>query len=233
MIRSREARLGNPEIDLNVDIKALELDESHAAAALLAHGMRDNPMHVKVFGTDPDHRERRLLRFFGHLVAYVHSNGSVLGAYVHGELIGVLGMMEPGGCRPALMDALRFASVIVASNSPAGVLRILRWLAAWARNDSADPHWHIGPMAVRPAHRRRGIGRRLMTHCCQRMDALAATAYLETDLAINVDFYETLGFLVVKHELVLGMPNWFMSRPPSYSTTAPSDAVPTSETLRN
>jgi hypothetical protein len=65
------------------------------------------------------------------------------------------------------------------------------------------------------------------------MDALAATAYLETDLAINVDFYETLGFLVVKHELVLGMPNWFMSRPPSYSTTAPSDAVPTSETLRN
>ena len=202
-------------MDLVIDIKALTPDELHAAAALLAHGMRDNPLHVKVFGTDPGDRERRLLRFFDPLVAYVHSHGAVLGAYVHGELIGVLGIMEPGGCRPAVMDALRFTGVIVASNPPAGVLRILRWLATWARNDPAWPHWHIGPMAVRPAYRRQGIGRRLMIRCCEHMDARAATAYLETDLAINVAFYETLGFVVIKHELVLGEPNWFMSRPPS------------------
>jgi catechol 2,3-dioxygenase-like lactoylglutathione lyase family enzyme len=65
------------------------------------------------------------------------------------------------------------------------------------------------------------------------MNALATTAYLETDLEINVAFYETLGFLVVKHELAPVVPNRFMSRPPSYSTTAQSDAAPTSETLRN
>ena len=202
-------------MDPIVDTKALTPDELHAAAALLAHGMRDNPLHVKVFGADPDHRERHLLRFHGHLVAYVHSHGAVLGAYVQGELIGVLGIMEPGGCRPAMMDALRFARVIVASNPPTGVVRILRWLATWARNDLAGPHWHIGPMAVHPVYRRRGIGRRLMIHCCQHIDALAATAYLETDLAINVAFYETLGFLVIKQEVVLGVPNWFMTRPPT------------------
>ena len=44
------------------------------------------------------------------------------------------------------------------------------------------------------------------------MDALGAAAYLETDLAINVAFYETLGFGVSRHEVVLGVPNWFMSR---------------------
>lgn len=210
--------------DVLVDIRTLSPAELHAAAALLAHGMGDNPMHVEVFGSNPDNRQRRLLRFLDHLVAYVQSHGAVLGAYLHGELIGVLGMMEPGRCRPALMDTLRFASVIVASNPPVGVLRICRWLAAWARNDPANPHWHIGPLAVRPAYRRRGIGRRLMTRCCERMDALAATAYLETDLATNVAFYETLGFVVTTHERVLGVPNWFMSRPPSCSTMV--DAVP-------
>jgi ribosomal protein S18 acetylase RimI-like enzyme len=205
-----------------IDIRALTPDELHAAAGVLAQGMRDNPMHMKVFGTDPDHRERRLLRFLGHLVAYVHSHGSVSGAYVHGKLVGVLGMMRPGGCRPSLVDTLRIASVIVASNPSAGVLRILRWLATWARNDPAWPHWHIGPLAVRPAYRRRGIGRRLMTDCCQRMDALAATAYLETDLAINVAFYETLGFVVIRQKVVLGVPNWFMSRPASSMPVDPA-----------
>lgn len=227
-----ETMLGNSAVDLTVDIRALTPDELRAATALLAHGMRDNPLHVRVFGTDPERRGRRLIRFLDPLVAYVHAHGAVLGAYVKGELIGVLGMMEPGGCRPALMDALRLASMIVASNPPDGALRILRWLATWARNDPAWPHWHIGPMTVDPAYRRRGIGRHLMTHCCRQMDALAATAYLETDTKTNVAFYETLGFAVIKHERVLGVPNWFMSRPPSHRKTAPSDAVPTSEIPR-
>lgn len=203
------------EGDLTVDIKALMPGELHAAAALLAHGMRDNPLHMKAFGADPERRQERLSRFLGQSVAFVQSRGTVLGAYVRGELIGVLGMMEPGRCRPGLMDKLRFAGVILASNPPAGVFRIRRWLAAWARNDPDDPHWHIGPLAVHPEYRRRGIGRRLMFHCCQNLDALKGTAYLETDLAINVAFYETLGFIVTGQEVVLGVPSWFMSRPPS------------------
>jgi ribosomal protein S18 acetylase RimI-like enzyme len=209
-----------------LDIRELTPGELRVAAAILADGMLDNPLHVEVFGTDLDHRHRRLLRFLGHLIAYVQSNGDVLGAYVQGEMIGVLGMIKPGRCRPALMDTLRFAGIIAASNRPAGTLRILRWLGAWARNDPVGPHWHIGPLAVGPAQRRRGIGRHLMVRCCQRMDALAATAYLETDLAINVAFYESLGFVVTGHESLLGVPSWFMTRPPSCGAPADPSALP-------
>jgi len=74
--------------------------------------------------------------------------------------------------------------------------------------------------------RRRRIGRRLMTHCCHRIDALAATAYLDTDLAINVATNETLGFVVTRHQLVLGVPNWFMSRRPLCSTPMDVTASP-------
>ena len=199
---------------MSLEIRELTTGDLREAAAVLASGMRDNPLHVEVFGTRSHKREMRLLRVLGHLIVYVHANGQVLGAFLCGKMVGVLGMIAPGRCRPAPTELLRFASVIVASNPPGGVWRVLRWLAAWARIDPSGPHWHVGPFAVRPPYRRRGIGRRLMSRCCQRMDALGASAYLETDLAINVAFYETLGFMVIRQEFVLGVPNWFMNRPP-------------------
>ena len=197
---------------LPVDIRLLAADELRTATAILAAGMRDNPVHVQAFGTRPQHRQRRLHRFLGHLVAYIRSHGSLLGAFVDGELVGVLGMLEPGRCRPGWWEALGFAGVIALSNPPAGVWRIRRWLATWTRNDPPEPHWHIGPLVVVPACRRRGVGRRLLLRCCRQLDALGASAWLETDLAINVAFYQTLGFVVTRHEPVLGVANWFMRR---------------------
>ncbi len=54
-----------------------------------------------------------------------------------------------------------------------------------------------------------------MLHCCQHMDMLEATAWLETDLEINAGFYRTLGFVLVSKKPVLGVPTWFMSRAPA------------------
>lgn len=65
------------------------------------------------------------------------------------------------------------------------------------------------------------------------MVALAGTAYLETDTKIDVAFYETLGFLVITHELVSGVPDWFMSRPPLKAQPLHHMRPPTSETPRN
>lgn len=207
-----------------VEIRAVTPDELCTAAAILAQSMRGNPLHVRVFGVDLNGQKRYLSRFLGLLVAYVHSNGEVLGAYVQGELIGVLGMIQPGRCRPTLSGRLHFGFALLTSVPPTVLLRIHRWLAAWERNDPREPHWHIGPLAVLPAYRRHGIGRRLMMHCCQRMDALSAAAWLETDLEINVTFYRTLGFVVVKQELVLGVPSWFMSRSPMCNIAAGAPA---------
>lgn len=195
-----------------VEIKKLTPEDLPAASAILAHSMCENPLHIRVFGGTFDQRQQRLSRFLGLLVAYVHANGNVLGAYAQGELIGVLGMIQPSRCRPPLRVRLRFGLVLLTCVSPIVLLRIHRWLSQWERHDPLEPHWHIGPLAVIPAYRRRGIGRRLMMECCQRMDALAAAAWLETDLQINAAFYQTLGFVVVKREPVLGAPTWFMSR---------------------
>lgn len=195
-------------------VRVLALEELPVAVALLAEGMRDNPLHVKAFGEDADRRQQRLHRFLDRLVRHVHAHGVLLGAYVHGQQIGVLGMMKPGHCRPARWDLLRMSGAIVARNPPRGILRIHRWLSAWSRNDLGEPHAHIGPLAVSPAWRRRGVAKKLMRRCCRRLDALSDVAWLETDLATNVAFYETLGFTVVREKRVLGVTNWFMRRDP-------------------
>ncbi|WCR11027.1 GNAT family N-acetyltransferase [Paracoccus stylophorae] len=203
--------------DRPVAIRALTSDELSAATALLTRGMLSNPLHLKVFGVDPVHLKRRLSRFLGPLMTYVHSNGVVIGAFVQGQMIGVLGMIKPGYCRPRLGDRLSIAGSILTSAPPTVLLRIYIWLAIWARNDPDEPHWHIGPLAVLPENRQSGVGRHLMQFCCQKLDSLEATAWLETDLAINAEFYRSLGFVMVRKEPVLGVPIWFMSRSPEWA----------------
>jgi hypothetical protein len=39
--------------------------------------------------------------------------------------------------------------------------------------------------------------------------------WLETDKAENVRLYERFGYVVVEQTDVLGVPNWFMRRPPA------------------
>lgn len=52
-----------------------------------------------------------------------------------------------------------------------------------------------------------------MTAFCAQMDARGMLSYLETDKAENVGFYRRFGFGVIGEGNVLGLRNWFMSRP--------------------
>ncbi|MGW4247775.1 GNAT family N-acetyltransferase, partial [Nocardia sp. NPDC004722] len=87
------------------------------------------------------------------------------------------------------------------------------WINAWGRRDPAEPHWHLGPVAVDDGLQGQGIGSRMLTDFCARVDDRRAAAYLETDKPENVKFYERFGFTVLDEAEVLGVPNWFMHRP--------------------
>jgi len=91
-------------------------------------------------------------------------------------------------------------------------MRVLKWADEWARRDLAEPHWHLGPVAVDPHLQGKGIGGALLAKFCVRMDDSGALSYLETDKSENVRFYERFGFTVIAESKILGVPNWFMSR---------------------
>ncbi|PVH27391.1 GNAT family N-acetyltransferase [Pararhodobacter oceanensis] len=200
-------------VELKLQIRGLAPDDLPAAVALLAAAMCDNPLHIRVFGADPTRRQRRLAGFLEIMVDYIHERGEFLGAFHQDELIGVLGLIGPGLCRPSLRDRVEIGRGFMFRLPPTTLWPLYRWLTIWARHDPDAPHWHIGPLAVHADFRRRGVGRRLMAAGCRRVDACHAPAWLETDLPINVAFYQTLGFSKEGSVSVLGMRNWFMYRP--------------------
>jgi hypothetical protein len=70
-----------------------------------------------------------------------------------------------------------------------------------------------------------GVGSRLLADCVDGLDVRAETGYLETDKADNVRFYRRFGFEAVACANVLGVPNWFMVRPPARPREGRSDGT--------
>lgn len=206
-----------------IELRPLADGELAAAARLLAEAMADNPTHVAVFGARLGPRRRRLQRFFRAVLSHAHGQGVLVGAFDRDDaLVGAMGALRPGCCQPAGRARLTLGLRLALGSRPDVLLRTLRWLLAWQARDPVSPHWHLGPLAVRPDRRGQGLGARLLRDALQRAEPSGVACYLETDLARNVAWYRRFGFEVVAQRPVLGVPHWFMQRAPGRGVvTAP------------
>ncbi len=195
-----------------LEIGPVRADEMAAVVAVLARGMRDNPVHIAVYGPDPKVPHQKIERSFSGAARALHWDHHMLVARrADGTIVAACGMMPPGACQPSLRQQLRLLPLILGSGLTTG-LRTMRWLGAWAKNDPDQRHWHVGPLAVDAFLQGQGIGSRLMEVFCTRMDQAGEDAYLETDKPINVTFYQRFGFEVIGEQDVVGKPNWYMLR---------------------
>ncbi len=193
-----------------VEVRDLRREEFPAAVAVLARGMRDNPLHVAALGPDPERRRRGLERMFGGLFRVIGTLTPICA--VNGEtIVGVTGIAPPDTCQPTVGQRIRFIPGMVALG-PRTSARVGKWIAAWAERDPAEPHSHFGPLAVDAHLQGQGIGTAILAEYERRLDASGQAAYLETDRQENVPLYERHGFEVIGEEAVIGMPNWFMRR---------------------
>jgi ribosomal protein S18 acetylase RimI-like enzyme len=203
-----------------IAVRELRRDEIAEAAHLLGRGMCDNPVNARAFAiSDPERRCRALTRFFVPVVRRLHRRGSVVGAFREEAMVGVCCVAPPHACQPRVLEKLKVVPSVVLGNPLGTAGRVLRWVGEWSRRDPPDLHWHLGPLAVDPPFQGQGVGKAMMTSFCAQMDARGGLSYLETDKPENVRFYQKFGFSVLGEAEVLGVSNWFMSRP------ARSDAV--------
>lgn len=195
-----------------VVIAPLPVAQRAPGALLAARAMQDNPMHVAALGPDLRRRVEVMHRAFGLLLDSPARH--VLGAWHEDHLVGIAAYASSDHCQPDRGQWLRFPPTLARAGTRAP--RLLRWLAAWSRRDPDRPHLHLGPVAVDPLVRGKGVGSRLLADCVDRLDVREETGYLETDRADNVRLYRRFGFEVVGCANVLGVPNWFMVRPPDH-----------------
>jgi ribosomal protein S18 acetylase RimI-like enzyme len=195
-----------------IEVRDLRPEEVDDAAGVLARGFRDNPLNVAAFGDDPERRVRIYARSIGSMFRTLSAQ-QPLCAIREGTLVGVTGVAPVGTCQPSATQRLRLLPSFVALG-PRTAARVVRWTSTWARRDPDEPHVHLGPFAVDAHLQRQGIGLLIMQEHCRRLDAASEVGYLETDKPENVRFYERFGFEVIGEEPVIGVPNWFMRRPP-------------------
>jgi ribosomal protein S18 acetylase RimI-like enzyme len=195
-----------------VEVAPLAPPEIPAAIGVLARGMRDNPIHVAALGDDADRRERILARLFEAM--WRHMDQYALCARLDGQVVGVCGRLPPGGCRPTPGQGLRMAPGMAATG-PRTLMRTMRWVAAWSKRDPDERHEHLGPVAVDRHLQGQGFGSAMLAVHAADLDREGLMGWLETDKAENVRLYERFGYVVVEQTDVLGVPNWFMRRPPS------------------
>ncbi len=180
------------------------------AIGILARGMRDNPLHVAAFGEDPDHRVASLTQMFNGVIPM---QPEPLRASADGAVVGVCGYGPPPDCMVQMFGQLPAEQFPPFSADAGEQGRLVEWLQTWGKHDPAEPHFHLGPVAADAGKQGQGIGSAMMQAFCDRVDRDGALAYLETDKAENVSFYEKFGFETVGEAPVIGVDNWFMRRP--------------------
>jgi GNAT superfamily N-acetyltransferase len=197
-----------------VKLRLLAPIEKPLAARIIASGMVDDPIQRAIHGPEVAARLHGMEILFGATLR--ETERPTLGAWEDDELLGAAAYGPPGSCplpeerREALSEAIAGLPLPARKNFHA-------WRANWGAHDPAEPHWHLGPFAVRADAQARGIGSQLLEAFLELVDKREGMAYLETDTAGNVRFYERFGFETVGRDEVLGVECTFMTRRPTIS----------------
>lgn len=199
--------------EARLEVRGLRPAELSAAVGVIARGMRDNPVHLAVYGPDPARRLRCHAHLIGGLLA-ASPDLHVLVAIEQGALVAVAAEAPAGTCRPTPRRLLRMLPHL-AHLGPGTALRVRAWTDTWAAHDPAEPHVHLGPVAVDAHLQGRGLGTALLREHCRRLDETPQAGWLETDKPANVRFYQRFGYEVAGQVEVLGLPTWSMRRAPA------------------
>jgi ribosomal protein S18 acetylase RimI-like enzyme len=195
-----------------LEVRVLHPDELAAAAGAAARALQDDPASIACYGDDALVRLAQTHSLFGDLFGRVTvaQHGALAGRCV----VGVAGVLPPGGCVGAMM-APYVDDTLAAPEPPLGdPLRPAVLWATWAAHDPAEEHWHVGPVGVEPGFQGLGIGRAVMESLCAELDEHRRVGWLETNKERNVRFYSALGFELVDQADALSVRNWFMRRDP-------------------
>ena len=180
-----------------------------AAVEVLATAFVTSPLPLSAFG--PGRLDRS--RFFFRTGLRHMFTGPAFVALDGGEIVGYVHFITSPQCLPPPEALPAFVAAELRPLEDA-VPRVIEWFARWARLDPEEPHCHLGPIGVVPAYQGQGVGRALMNRYVEHLDGEKIEGYLETDKPVNVDFYKKFGFAVVHEEKVIGVPTWYMRRPP-------------------
>jgi ribosomal protein S18 acetylase RimI-like enzyme len=126
-------------------------------------------------------------------------------------VVGALNAAEWPHCQMGVAEKIKTAPAmawIMRSSLP----RAFTMMTKRQARDPLEPHWHIGPIGVRPDRQGHGVGKGLLGAILTTIDEIDSPAFLETDVDRNVELYQKFGFAVTSSEDIVGVNTRFMWR---------------------
>lgn len=201
-------------------LRPLRPEDRHTAVQALTRAFWDDPLMRYIWPDDA--ARRKLLPIF--MRGAIQLAAPYRECFTTGETpLGAALWLPPGKTKLPLPTVLRIILPDIWRWRPGSLRRFAGLLDEFDKkhrhafhNGGAHEHWYLMLLGVDPPHQGRGLGGLLMSDVLTRADSERRPAYLETQKAKNVPFYEKHGFAVVEHfnsDGGRGPECWTMLRP--------------------
>ena len=184
---------------MNASIVPLQRKDLPRAAAALARAFHDDPLQTYVL-PDPAMRAERSPAHFAPILEYGLRFGTVL--TTSGEPQGAAVWLPPG--ETAVTDersveaGLDRLPEVLGADAAERFFSVLATVDPHHRTDVPSDHWYVLVLGVEPSAQGRGVGRALLTPILEDARRDRLPCYLETSQPRNVEFYQHLGFKVLR-----------------------------------
>jgi GNAT superfamily N-acetyltransferase len=200
---------------MEVEVLPVSSLASREAAQVLGLAFTDDPLVTAVLrGLPSDERIKRLKAMFIAELSACVRRGCPL-AVMAGDKILAAAIIYPPGTYPLpLHEQVKVVVKGIAGAGFYGLVRLLRVVSDFKKHHPKERHYYFECMGVEPCLQGRGFGSAIFRHLVQRADDDHVGCYLENPNPRNVPLYQRFGFQIVRKEPVIGVPVWFMWRPP-------------------
>ena len=204
-----------------VEIRPMRTGEMEAVCEVIGLAFADNPSTLANVRGDRA-KARRVMRDTVRVAKFGRTWSSALVAVQGDRVVGALNAAAWPRCQMRTAEKMATAPSMVRSMKSA-LPRAFTMMRKRQAHDPRTPHWHIGPIGVKPELQGHGIGKALLESFLASSAADGTPAFLETDVDRNVVLYESLGFEVITCEDIVGVTTRFMWRNASPRTVRPPD----------
>jgi ribosomal protein S18 acetylase RimI-like enzyme len=194
----------------DIEIRRVAAADMVAVCDVIGLAFADNPSTLANVNGDRV-KARRVMQDAVRVAKFGRAWSHALVAVQGGTIVGALNAAKWPHCQLGIGEKIKTAPAMVRIMKTA-LPRAFTMMNKREARDPHEPHWHIGPIGVRPELQGRGVGKALLKTFLSTVDEQGLPAFLETDVDRNVVLYKGFGFSVTSQEDIVGVNTRFMWR---------------------
>jgi len=195
-----------------IEIVPLEKDHIEKATFLIAEAFVNEPGTVATIRKSLEKRLPLLRKHFGAQTKFSLPRGVSRGAFLNGELVGVMIISAPGKETITNLEMAKLLLSALFQTNPGILWRGMKSSMEDDAHRPKEPNSRRETIAVDPKRQGRGIGSTMLSYLTDLADREGVLTYLSTTDPKTVPFYKTHGFRIISETNELGIPNYHLVR---------------------